>query len=719
MDCGPSCLVMISKYYGKEITLPFIRENSFITKNGVSLLGISQAAQTIGFETVLAKLTLERLKNSETPLPCILHWTENHFIVLYKIKKNYFGNFYYYIADPAHGKIKISEENFKKGWLYEEKKGIAMFLSPTKKFYNQHINVEKNNIIYLLKYLHPFKKKIFIVFLGLLLGSLITLAFPFLAKNLVDKGISAKNLNLITLILISQLALLFSQSLIEILRNRILLFIGTKINIQIINDFLSKLMSMPLKYFDSKRTGDLTQRIQDHKRIEQFLTSQSVLTFFSLINFSIFFIVLAYYRYFVLVAYIFITLISIIWVLYFQKYRKVLDYNRFKLQAENQSSIFELITGMQEIKINGFENFKKNQWKAIQEELFHINLKVLKIDQLQLSGYSFFNNIKNIFISFIVAKSVISGDLTLGGMLSISYIIGEMNSPINQLIIFFRSLQDAKLSFSRLNEIHNNDMILKEKVLENIFEYPLEEGIEINNLSFQYEGPKSPYVLKDINLFIPKNKVTAIVGASGSGKTTLLKLLLKYYDPTQGVILVDQKNLMNFELEEWRESYGAVLQDGFIFSESIARNIATSDEVVNEKRLMQAIKIANLEDFIDSLPMGMKTKIGASGVGISGGQKQRILIARAVYKNPMFLFFDEATSSLDANNEKVIMENLNSFFKNRTVIIVAHRLSTVKNADQIIVLKNGKITERGNHNELIHRKNDYFHLVKNQLELGD
>lgn len=447
MDCGPSCLVMIAKYYGKEYSLSYLRDISFITKNGVSLLGISQAAHIIGFDTISAKLTLEKLKDNDLPFPCILHWNEGHFIVLYRIKKNRLGKYMYYIADPAHGSIKISEENLKKGWIHNEDKGIALFLTPKEEFYSLKSNTNNTNFSYLLKYLKPFKRQMSIIFGGLLLGSLITLIFPFLTKNLVDKGISSKNLNIVSLILISQLFLFFSQTIIEIFRNRILLYVGTKINIQIITDFLSKLMLMPLKFFDSKRTGDLTQRIQDHKRIETFLTSQSILTLFSLLNFSIFFFVLAYYNYFVLLIYISFTIISIFWVIYFQKYRKVLDYNRFKLQAEDQSSIYELITGMQEIKLNCFEEFKKSQWKIIQDQLFDINLKVLRIDQLQLSGYTFMNNIKNIFISFIVAKSVINGNLTLGSMLSISYIIGEMNSPINQLITFFRSLQDAKLSF--------------------------------------------------------------------------------------------------------------------------------------------------------------------------------------------------------------------------------------------------------------------------------
>jgi len=722
MDCGPSCLVMIAKYYGKEFSLSFFRENSFITKNGVSLLGISQAAQMIGFDTVSARLTLEKLKKKKGNKPCILHWNQSHFLVLYRIKKSrLLKKTYFYLADPAHGLIKISEEDFCKGWIAVLDKGIALLLTPSDSFFNQKEIKEKNSLSYLLKYIKPFKWQMTKIFGTLFLGSLLTLVFPFLTQNLVDKGIKAKNINLVTLILLAQLFLFLGHTVVDVIRNRILLYMGAKININIIADFFGKLMSMPLKYFDAKRIGDLTQRIQDHKRIESFLTSQSVQILFSLINFSVFFGVLAYYNLSILFVYAFITLLSILWMLYFQRQRKILDYNRFELLADNQSTTYELVTGMQEIKLNNFEDYKKNQWKELQEKLLKVNLKVLNLDQFQLSGYDFLNSFKNIFVTFIVAQNVIDNNLTLGSMLSVSYIIGEMNSPVNQLITFFRSLQDAKLSFSRLNEIHNfkdnqnhlPDLPTKKPIIND-----KEEGILLKDVSFQYEGPKSEFVLQNINHFIPANKITAIVGSSGSGKTTLLKILLKYYDVTEGEIFVNGKNLKNTKLEDWRTNYGVVMQDGFIFSETIERNIATSDVKIDSKKLENAIKIANLSNFINSLPLGLKTKIGSSGSGISGGQKQRILIARAVYRNPKYLFFDEATSSLDAENERIIMEKLNVFFKSKTVLIVAHRLSTVKNADQIIVLKNGNIIEIGNHKELVEKKAAYFNLVKNQLELG-
>jgi len=471
---------------------------------------------------------------------------------------------------------------------------------------------------------------------------------------------------------------------------------------------------MPLKYFDSKRTGDLIQRIEDHKRIEVFITSNALLTIFSLITFSVFFLVLAYYNYFLLLVYLILTVISIGWVLFFQKQRKILDYKRFDLQSKDQSNTYELINGIEEIQLNSFEEYKKSKWKEIQEHLYSNNLKVLNIDQLQLNGFNLINNLKNIIVTFIAAKYVINDNLTLGNMMSISYIIGQMNSPINQLISFFRTALDAKLSFNRLNEIHNKDLSNTKGLTCNFNSVP----IFLSNISFQYEGPKSPYVLKDIDLTIQSGKITAIVGQSGSGKTTLMKLLLKYYDPIEGNITINKHPFEMYSFDSWRKKYGVVSQDGFIFSDTIERNIATGDLIIDREKLEYAAYMANIHNFITSLPLRYNTKIGEAGIGISGGQKQRILIARAIYKNPHYIFFDEATSALDAENEKIIHDNLQSFFKGKTVVIIAHRLSTVKNADQIIVLKHGKIVEHGTHHELVSLKNEYFNLVKNQLELG-
>lgn len=721
MDCGPSCLAMISSHYGKDFNLQYLRDNCFITREGVSLLGINEAAKKIGFNTFSAKLKTEDLEKDYTP--CILHWNQNHFVVLYKITKNIFtGKLRYKIADPAHGFITLSEEKFKKSWLSDGEKGVALFLEPTEYFFGQEPpKEEKVSIKYLLSYLKPYKKSMGWMFFLLSLGTLITLIFPILTQKLIDDGVNQKNFSIITYILLAQLAFFFGSIIINIFRNWIMLVVGTKINIQIISDFLKKMLRLPIRFFDTKLMGDFNQRIQDHERIEHFLTSQSLLTVFSIITFTAFFGVLWYYDFSILLTYMTLTVASVLWSLFWMRKRKVLDYQRFQKRSENQESIYEIINGVSEMKLNQFEEFKRKEWEKIQHKLFKINIRILKLDQIQLSGFEFINQVKNIIVTFLSAYFVVQNKMTLGELLSVSYIIGQMNSPVSQLISFFRSLQDAKLSLSRLNEVQNHQEEEQEhhQNLPVLQEHFSNAGIKIDNVSFQYEGPHSPYILKDISLNIPKGKITAIVGASGSGKTTLLKMLLKFYEPSQGKIKINGINLEDISPIELRKNCGVVMQDGFIFSDTIERNIATSDEEIDEDKLKKSMEIANIKTFVEELPLGLNTKIGASGNGVSGGQKQRILIARAVYKNPQFILFDEATSALDAENEKIIHDNLQSFFKGRTVIIVAHRLSTVKNADQIIVLKKGQIVEQGNHKELVSKQGEYFNLVKNQLELGN
>ncbi len=724
MDCGPACLAMVSSHYGKKFGLQYLRDKSFITREGVSLLGISEASKKIGFKNISAKLNTDDFDNGL--LPCILHWNQNHFVVLYKISKNIFtGKLTYKIADPGHGFISLSEEKFKKSWLSDGEKGVALFLEPTEEFYKQTPpQEEKLSIKYLLNYLKPYKSQMGWMFFLLSLGTLTTLVFPILTQKLIDDGVSKKNFSIITYILLAQLAFFFGNIVINIFRNWIMLVVGTKINIQIISDFLKKLLKLPIKFFDTKLMGDFNQRIQDHERIENFLTSQSLITLFSIITFTAFFAVLWHYDFRILAVYIVLTIISVIWSLYWMNKRKILDYFRFQQRSENQESIYEIINGVSEMKLNQFEDFKRREWEQIQQKLFKINIRILKLDQVQLSGFDFINQFKNILVTFLSAYFVIKGHMTLGALLSVSYIIGQMNSPVSQLISFFRSLQDAKLSLSRLNEVQNHPEeeqqnqvpLLSKKFTE---QNGIEKGIYFKDVSFQYEGPQSPYVLKNINIFIPDGKVTAIVGASGSGKTTLIKMLLKFYEPVDGEIFFNHLNINEISPMDLRKNCGVVMQDGFIFSDTIERNIATNDEKINDEKFNQALETANIKSFVEELPLGLNTKIGASGNGISGGQKQRILIARAVYKNPHFIFFDEATSALDAENEKVIHDNLQSFFKGKTVIIVAHRLSTVKNADQIIVLKNGEIVEHGNHQELVSKKANYYNLVKNQLELGN
>ncbi|ROI03701.1 MULTISPECIES: peptidase domain-containing ABC transporter [unclassified Chryseobacterium] len=717
MDCGIACISMICKYYEKEFGYTYLKELSAVSREGVSMLNISDTFHELGIDNAVVKTDLTSLIH-ESMLPCVLHWNEKHFVVLYKIGRNIFNKRRtFYIADPAHGLIRLNETTFKKSWA-SNGTGFTLYTEPTEEFYTNDNNLEEINSKHLLKYVQSFRWELFKIFITLILGSVFTLAFPFLTEKLVDKGINNKDLNFILLILIAQLSLFVGQTIIEIIRSRISIYLGSRININIISDFLGKLMTMPLQFFDSKQVGDIIQRIYDHKRIENFLTSQSILTLFSMINFCVFFFVLAYYNWKILLYYVFITGLSILWILYFQSQRKIVDYEKFNLNSENQENTLELITGMQEIKLNSFEDYKKNRWKDTQEKLFKINFKVLNIDQIQLSGYECINNLKNIIVTYIVAQNVVSGHLTLGSMLSISYIIGEMNSPISHLVSFFRSLQDAKLSFSRINEI-NNYQGTEAPSAGFTEDEAIHSDIKIENLSFQYETKNSTYILKNINLLIPRNKTTAIVGVSGSGKTTLMKLLLKFYTPNLGSISIGETNLNDHIFENWIKKCGVVMQDGFIFSDTIERNIVTNDLHINYQKLDEILTITNIKGFADELPLGLKTKIGASGNGISGGQKQRILIARALYKNPHYLFFDEATSALDADNERHIHKNLQAFLKGKTAVIIAHRLSTVKNADKIIVLHKGRIVEEGNHTELVALKGEYFRLVKNQLELGN
>lgn len=718
MDCGPACIAMVSSFYGKKYVLQYLRNISFLSREGISLLSISEVATKIGFDTHSSKITTEELKEQKELFPCVLHWNQNHFVVLEKVKKNSFTKKYTFkIADPGHGIIKVNETTFNKAWLSDNNKGVALFLNPTNKFYEQEPPKEqKLTLKYIFSYLTPYKKQLLAMFLLLLCGSGLTLIFPFLTQNLIDKGINTKNLSVITLILLAQLGVFLGALTIEIIRNWLMLYVGTKLSITIISDFLKKLLQLPIKFFDTKLMGDFNQRIQDNERIENFLTSQSLITFFSVITFSVFFGVLWYYDYTILLVYLTLTILSIGWSFYWLKKRKILDYYQFQQRSENQESIYEIINGVTEMKINQFEDFKRNEWEVIQQKLFKINIRLLKLDQFQLSGFEFLNQIKNITVTFLAATFVVKGKMTLGELLAVSYIIGELNSPINQLVSFFRSLQDARLSLERLNEVQNHPVeegkSLKQLGLNE------KKGISFNNVSFQYEGPKSPFVLKNLSFFIPDGKITAIVGASGSGKTTLMKLLLKFYIPTHGIISYNGTNTTEISPKSIRENAGVVMQDGFIFSDTIERNIATGDKNINIDKLNKAVKITNIKDFIQSLPLKFNTKIGSSGNGISGGQKQRILIARAVYKNPHYIFLDEATSALDAENEKIIHDNLQNFFKGKTVVVIAHRLSTVKNADNIIVLDKGQITEQGSHKELVTKKGSYFNLVKNQLELG-
>lgn len=724
MDCGPTCVRMIAHFYGKKYPIQYLRDKSYILKTGVSLLGISQLANSIGMDPKPLLLSISDLEKTKM-FPCILHWNQNHFVVLRKITtKSFSKKNVYHIADPSHGLIELTREKFIECWFVNDSHGVALFLNPTDKFYkNSPPRENKLAFKHLFKYLVPYKKQVAILFLLLLLGSGLTFIFPFLTEALIDKGVNVKDLNFIFIILLSQLGVFLGSITIEIIRNWLMLYIGTHLSITIISDFLKKMLQLPTKFFDTKMMGDIHQRIEDNERIEKFLTSQSLITFFSIITFSVFFGVLWYYDFKILLVYLVLTSLSIGWSFYWLKKRRILDYFRFQHRSENQESIYEMLNGVTEMKLNQFEDYKIKKWENIQQKLFKLNTTILKLDQTQLSGFEFLNQFKNIIVTFLAATYVVQGSMTLGMLLSISYIIGQMNSPVNQLVGFFRSLQDAKLSLERLNEVQNHDPEENEvqkqiKIQTTCKKNGREKGIYLKNLSFQYEGPKSPFVFKNIDLHIPEGKITAIVGASGSGKTTLMKLLLRFYDPINGGIFYDHNNILNLSPKSIRKNTGVVMQDGYIFSDTIERNIATKDKEINKKQLKKAVQISNIKEFVESLPLKYRTKIGESGSSLSGGQEQRILIARAVYKNPHYIFFDEATSALDAENEKFIHDNLQKFFKGKTVVIIAHRLSTVKNADNIVVLKKGIIIEQGTHLELVNKKKEYYNLVKNQLELG-
>ncbi len=716
MDCGPSCLRMIAAFYGRTYSLQKLRELSHISREGVSLLGLSDAAESIGFRTIGARITIEQLM--EAPKPCVVHWDQDHFVVVYKYHKGKV-----YVADPAFGLVEYPEAEFKKHWLATvrqgELKGICLLFEPTPKFFEQEgEKVNRSNFRFLLKYLKPHRKLVVQLILGFLVGSLIQLIFPFLTQSIVDVGINTQDINFIYLILAAQMMLFISRMTVDFIRSWILLHISTRINISIISDFLIKLMKMPIGFFDTKMIGDLLQRIGDHHRIERFLTSQSLNVIFSVFNIVIFSIVLVIYNLGIFLVFLFGSVLYIGWIFLFLRKRRELDYKRFAQLSDNQSKLIQLINGMQEIKLNNYERQKRWEWERIQARLFKVNVNGLSLQQYQQAGSVFINETKNIVITVLAATSVVHGNMTLGMMLAVQYIIGQMNSPLDQMIEFMQVSQDAKISLERLAEIHGSKD--EEQYQEGkLTSLPASADIRISDLVFQYEGPHSPKVLNAINLVIPQGKVTAIVGTSGSGKTTLVKLILGFYPPVSGSIKIGDAELSAYEQHWWRAKCGAVMQDGFIFSDTIANNIAVGDEEPDKDRLGYAVRMANIQEFIETLPLNYNTKIGPEGVGLSQGQKQRILIARAIYKNPEYIFFDEATNSLDANNEKVILENLDEFFNGKTVVVVAHRLSTVRNAHQIVVIEKGNIVEIGTHEELTSKKGAYYQLVKNQLELGN
>lgn len=720
MQCGIACLQMICKYFGRDYTFSALSRYCFATTEGVSLLGISEAADTLGLHTLSARATVDEL--AENPLPAILHWNQNHFVVLYKVKNGR----KFYVSDPAKGRITYSYDEFIDHWAstmsYGRPAGIAMFFETTPAFFEFKMEgmtdaSERRSFRFLFGYVKKYRKYFVQIVIGLILGSCMQLVLPFLTQAIVDVGIKGKDLNIIWLILLGQLMLTASRTAIDFYRRWILLRIGMNINISLLSDFFVKLLKLPMSFFDTKLMGDLMQRMSDHSRVNNFLTQNCLNVTFSMLTFVVFSVVLFLYSKLVFGIFLLGSLGYGCWLLSFLRRRKVIDYELFEQQSINNNRTYEFITSMQEIKLQDCERRKCKEWETVQHNLFNVQQKSLKLQQTQEAGSIFINEIKNMVITVVAAASVIHGDITLGMMLAIQYIIGQLNSPVEQLMQFFYSLQDVKISLERINEIHlmddeNGKDGLKEQVED------ASQGITLSHVDFKYDPHALYNTLSDINIHIPHGKVTAIVGASGSGKTTLIRLMLGYYPVSGGKLTIGGTDVNTLNKKWWRRQCGVVMQEGAIFSESIARNIAVDDHSVNQEQLYQAADLACIKDDIFYLPLRFDTKIGRDGMGLSQGQKQRILIARAIYKNPDYLFLDEATNSLDASNEYDIVTNLENFYAGKTVVIVAHRLSTVRNADQIIVLKHGQVVEIGNHESLTAKRGAYYQLVRNQLELG-
>lgn len=715
MDCGVTCLRIIIKFYGREISIYKLRKLSNITKVGTSLLDLSEAAELLGFRSKAVNVSLSGL--SMVQKPCIIHWKQKHFSVLYKIK-----NDIYYLSDPASGLYQLNKAQFTEYWFSHKnhERGITLQLTPTPAFALLENDIDNQNRLdwsILLRYFVVYKKLFFQLLLGFLIGTILQLVAPVLTQSIVDTGINLKNLDFIYLILIAQIMLFIGQTAVNFIQSWILLHISTRVNLAVLTDFFIKIMRLPMSFFEKKTSGDILQRLNDQQRIESFLTGTTVSTLFSFLNLFVFGFILIWYNFSIFLVFTASTVLYTTWILLFLRKRKVLDQKRFSLNAENQTYTFEMINSIQEIKLNTSESQKRWIWESLQARLFRLKVQSLSLSQYQQAGAMAINQLKNILIVFISAKAVIRGDITLGGMMAIQYIVGMISNPVGQLLGFIQSYQDAKISVERLNEIYNE----QEEQPKNqnwLYDLPKDQNIIFKGVSFQYPGAGNTEVLKNVNLTFPQGKTTAIVGMSGSGKTTILKMLMRYYPLSKGEIQLGNANLDRIAFKTWRQSCGVVMQDGHIFADTIENNIAMGHEIIDYLKLEEAVRIANLDDFISEQPFGLQTVIGIAGKGISQGQRQRILIARAIYKNPPFVLLDEATNALDANNERAIVDKFKEFFVNRTVIIVAHRLSTVSYADNIIVLSDGEVKESGNHRELTLKKGYYYELVRNQLELG-
>ena len=723
MQCGVTCLRMICAYWGKEYPAEYLDRLCGASREGVSLLGISETAAELGLKSVCGRLTTGQL--AEVELPAILHWNQNHFVVLYRISRKRGGKTVYHVADPGKGLRQYDGPSFEAGWIETrsrgEDKGIAMLAQPTPAFFSKRVpgKTERRSFTFLLGYLKRYRYYFGQVFLGLAVGSLLQLLFPFLTQAIVDLGIDHEDLGLIWLILLGQLALVTSQTALDFIQRWILLHVSMRVNISLVSDFFIKLLRLPMGFFDTRLMGDLMQRMGDHKRVEQYLTNEALTVLFSLLTFLVFGGVLLVYDPLIFAVFVAGSLLYGLWIAFFLGKRKRIDYELFEKEAENNNKTYRFITTMQEIKLQDCEQRRRWEWEDVQAGLFRVQAKSLKLRQAQEAGGILITQVKNILVTVLAATAVINGQMTLGMMLAVQYIIGQLNRPVEQLMRFIYASQDVKISLDRINEIHGQ--MEEEDGSESLKAYPDGEpgDLSLRRADFSYDPHAPRKTIDGVSLTIPRGKVTAIVGTSGSGKTTLVKLLLGFYPLLSGEIRVGRTPLGQLNKKWWRRQCGVVMQDGVIFSESIARNIAVDDGPIDTARLARAVEIANIKEFIQSLPLRYDTVIGPDGIGLSQGQKQRVLIARAVYKDPDYIFLDEATNALDANNEQAIVRNLDTFYKGKTVVIVAHRWSTVRHADQIIVIERGKIIETGDHQSLIDRRGAYYRLVSNQLELGN
>ena len=711
MDCGPACLKIISRHFGKYYSLQHLRDLCGITREGVSFLDLSFGAEKIGLHTLAVKTDIKNL-HAKVPLPCIIHWKNSHFIVVYKTTHSKI-----FVSDPARGLINYSHSEFGDGWYKTgEDSGAILAIEPMADFMQRDLEEKterKKTFENVLGYFKPYRKNFSTIFVVMIIATALQGLLPFISKAVIDVGIQTHDLNFINLVLIANIVIILSVAISSAVRDWLLLHITARVNISLISDYLIKLMQLPVTFFENKMIGDILQRAQDHERIRSFIMNSSLNLVFSSLTFITFGVVLLIFNTTIFYFFLAGSILYIVWVMAFLKIRKKLDWEYFSLISQNQSYWVETVGAIQDIKINNYEKHKRWKWENIQVRLYKVNLKVLNITNAQNLGAQFIQSIKNLAITFYCAKAVINGDITFGVMISTQFIIGMLNGPLTQFIGFIISAQYAKISFLRINEIHQlkdeEDVTATNKL--NITD---NKNLVIRNLSFQYTQ-NSNFVLKQINLIIPEGKTTAIVGGSGSGKSTLLKLLLRLYQPSYGDILIGNMNISNISLREWRNQCGVVLQDGKIFNDTILNNIVLDDENIDFQKLKEAVRIAHIADEIEQMPQGYHTKIGEVGRGLSGGQKQRLLIARALYKTPSFLFLDEATNALDAINEHQIVKSLSAAFEKRTVVVIAHRLSTVMNADQIVVVRDGFIVETGNHQELMKKQKHYFDLVNKQM----